>query len=69
MISGTDVEFNTVVAKLESQEELPSSSPDIKRIIIGHRSEIITVVAQPVDKRAFFRAYGAARHLLTLAES
>ena len=95
----TDIEFNTVVGNLKSQEELPSTSPDIKKIIMGHRGETITMVgdgwsmasfwagipqicmtlftiahacyhmvAQPADKRAF-RAYGAARDVLTLADS
>ena len=64
----TDIEFDTVVGVLVYQEELPSSGPDLRRLIVGYRGDTVCLVGQAVEKRAI-RAYGASRDLFALAES
>ena len=64
----TQVEFDTIAGILASQEELTLSSPDIKRVVVGHRGDTICLIGQAMEKRAI-RAYGTAMALFTLAAS
>ena len=51
------------------QEEVPSSGPDLRRlIIVGYRGNTVCLVGQAVEKRAI-RAYGTSRDLFALAGS
>ena len=67
-LAATDIEFDSVVRTLNTQEKLPSTSLDVKRIIVGHRRDTLAMVVQPADKRAW-RSYGATRDMLGLADS
>ena len=67
-LAATDIEFDSVVRTLNTQEKLPSTSLDVKRIIVGHRRNTLAMVVQPADKRAW-RSYGATRDMLGLADS
>ena len=42
----TQVEFDTIAGILASQEELTLSSPDIKRVVVGHRGDTICLIGQ-----------------------
>ena len=43
-LAATDIEFDSVVRTLNTQEKLPSTSLDVKRIIVGHRRDTLAMV-------------------------
>ncbi len=61
------IEFDTVVGRLAFQDELLSSSLDLKRVVVGYCGDTICLVGQAMEKRAI-RAYGTAVALFPLAK-